>query len=65
TESKSFRTLKATPPDQAASPKISHSSSDRGLLHCELARVLDDDAQSLLAECHTANGADGSRNQAS
>ncbi|WP_211434748.1 hypothetical protein, partial [Bradyrhizobium diazoefficiens] len=26
TESKSFRTLKATPPDQAASPKISHSS---------------------------------------
>ncbi|WP_211434429.1 hypothetical protein, partial [Bradyrhizobium diazoefficiens] len=25
-ESKSFRTLKATPPDQAASPKISHSS---------------------------------------
>ncbi|WP_212491479.1 hypothetical protein, partial [Bradyrhizobium liaoningense] len=27
TESKSFRTLKATPPDQAASPKISHSSS--------------------------------------
>ncbi|WP_212479771.1 hypothetical protein, partial [Bradyrhizobium liaoningense] len=33
TESKSFRTLKATPPDQAASPKISHSSSQLGEVH--------------------------------